>query len=84
METIKSAAIRDQYGAVHTLPPPAHHKQVIGAMRVSGNPVKGAIKGFLTSEGRFVGREQAGRIAVMSAQATTMRFAPELHSGDMW
>lgn len=84
METIKSSAIRDWRGKVHTLPPPAHHKQILAAMKQDGFNTKEIVKGFWTSEDRFVGREQGGRIATRSGQAKTMRCDPELHSGDMW
>ncbi|MES2730007.1 MAG: hypothetical protein V4621_07955 [Pseudomonadota bacterium] len=84
METIKSAAVRDQRGKVHTLPPPAHHKHILKMLKDDGWPVKDITKGFLTSEGRFVGREQGGRIALRAQQATRLREFPDLHSGDMW
>jgi len=84
METIKSAAIRDQRGDVYTLPPPAHHKHIVQMMREQGKGTKLMAKGFWTSENRFVGREQAARIATKSGQAKSLRFPPDLHSGDMW
>lgn len=84
METIKSSAIRDQRGDIHSLPPPAHHKQIIAHMKKKGAPTKQMVKGFITSEDRFVGREQGARIALRSGQAIDLRFAPDLHSGDMW
>ena len=84
METIKSAAIRDQRGDVYTLPPPAHHKQIVRMMKDKGVGTKLMVKGFWTSEDRFVGREQGGRIALRSGQAKTLREDPHLHSGDMW
>lgn len=84
MEQISSAAIRDSCGRIHRLPPPAHHKQILAWMRQEGHSKKDAVKGFWTTEERFVCREQAGRIALRSGQAKSMRFHPELHSGDMW
>lgn len=84
MEKIKSAAIRDQRGDIFSLPPPAHHKQIIASMKEQGKTTKLMVKGFLTSDDRFVGRLQGARIALKSGQATKLRFAPDLHSGDMW
>lgn len=84
METIVSAAVRDQRGIIHALPPPAHHKHIVASMREEGINTKYIVKGFLTSEARFVGREQGGRIALRSGQAKSLGLDPELHSGDMW
>jgi hypothetical protein len=40
------------------------------------------IEGFLTSKNRFVGREEAGRIAFASKQ--TKKLINKLHSEDLW
>jgi hypothetical protein len=84
LEKIVSAAVRDKKGNVHVLPAPAHHKQITSWLKKDGIAEKDLVKGFWTSEERFVGREQAGRIARRAGQATTLRFDPELHCGDMW
>jgi len=84
MEQIASAAVRDKRGRVHRLPPPAHHKHILAWMRQEGHGHRDAVKGFWTTEERFVGREQAARIALRNGQAQRLRFAPDLHSGDMW
>lgn len=84
MEHIISAAVRDKRGNIHRLPPPAHHKHILAFMRQGGYSHKDVAKGFWTSEERFVGRVQGARIALRSGQAIRLRFAPDLHSGDMW
>lgn len=84
MEHVASAAIRDSRGRIHRLPPPAHHKHILSWMRQEGFSHKDAIKGFWTTEERFVCREQAGRIAMRVGQVLAMRLDPKLHSGDMW
>ena len=84
MEKIVSAAIRDKKGNVHVLPAPAHHKQLMAWLNKEGHSDKDVVKGFWTSDERFVGRLQGARIARRAGQATTLRFDPELHCGDMW
>lgn len=84
MEQIVSSAVRDKHGDIFRLPPPAHHKHILAWMRQQGHYHKDAVKGFWTSEDRFVGRQQGARIAMRSGQAIALRFAPDLHSGDMW
>lgn len=84
MERIESAAVRDWRGNIHCLPPPAHHKHILAWMRQEGFNAKQVVKGFWTSEQRFVGREQGGRIALRTGQAITLREGRNLHSGDMW
>ena len=65
-------------------PPPARHYNLFIAYDRLGPPDK---QGFLTSKGRFVGREEALRIAVASGQTMIdhpSRNATRLFSEDLW
>lgn len=82
---IVAAAIQ-RNGLVFTLPQPARHHDIIHAMGEAGlaAPINGA-QGFLTSNGNFVDRELAGRIARMMGQIKRLRFHErELFSEDLW
>ena len=66
-ETIVSAAI--YHGMIYSLPRPARHGQILFAMPDSeeeGHHPRN--QGFLTSEGRYVSREEARHIAWISGQ----------------
>ncbi|WCD56276.1 hypothetical protein [Caulobacter phage RLK] len=65
-------------------PPPARHHNLFIAYDRLGPPDE---QGFLTSKGRFVGREEALRIAVTSGQPMIdhpSRHARLLFSEDLW
>ena len=80
---VKAAAIRDNTGAVHTLPAPARHNEIIKSMFPKVDPEDE--RGFLLSDGRFVDRVKAKRIAEAAGQllpdASTL---PKLYSEDVW
>jgi len=83
-ETIIAAAIRYE-GLVCALPRPARHHHVIKALSEVPNiriPVDKE-QGFVTSTGRFVGRDKAAEIALASGQ---LRFLNRswLASEDLW
>jgi hypothetical protein len=42
------------------------------------------VQGFLTSEGRFVGRREATSIAVIAEQIQNPKWPPDLDSEDLW
>ena len=65
-------------------PPPARHANLFIAYDRLGPPDE---SGFLTSEGRFVGREEALRIVLASGQPMIdhpSRHARLLFSEDLW
>lgn len=66
-----------------SLPAPARHHDIIRTMAMAGfsTPIGGR-QGFLTSEGRFVGRNEAAGIAHAAGQ--TQRPLANLHSEDVW
>jgi len=62
-------------------PPPARHHNLFA---LAGTPAE---SGFLTSTGRFVGREEALKIAISSGQPMIehpSRHATLLFSEDLW
>lgn len=65
-----------------TLPPPARHHDILWGFGVRIGPED---QGFLTSEGRFVGRAEAAEIAEAAGQLTEeLVAAPNLYSEDLW
>lgn len=81
-EMIVAAAIQSR-GLTLSLPRPAGHGEVM-ALSVEGN-CRADVQGFLTSEGRFVSRVEAMKIAHRARQ--TFREKPrshELFSEDLW
>ncbi len=85
-ETIVAAAVH-AYGATWSLPRPARHHHVLRAIHDAGlcaiKPGPDA-QGFLTSEGRFVGRIAAAAMAVDAGQIAEPSSPPKLYSGDLW
>lgn len=80
---IVAAAIR-QGELVCSVPRPGRHHDVIRAMVGAGvpTPIVGE-QGFVTNEGRFVGRAEARRIAVAAGQGTPAHDR-HLFSEDLW
>lgn len=85
-ERIVAAAVH-AYGATWSLPRPARHGDVLFAIDQAGlcalahGPDS---EGFLTSEGRFVGRLEAADIAVKAGQTDAPKWPPRLFSEDLW
>lgn len=87
-EKIVAAAI--QYdGITFSLPQPARHGQVMHSVEAAGclNPdaMAHACQGFITSEGRFVNRQEARYIAHKAGQnPKTTGSSRDLYSEDLW
>lgn len=86
-ERIVAAAV--YHGATISLPPPARHGQVLHAIVVTLDLPSPPIcnQGFLTSEGRYVGRVEAKLIARHAGQIIRESAGPghpELFSEDLW
>ncbi len=84
-ETIVAAAILHE-GEPYSVPPPGRHHHVI---RLLDETYPGAgpfveEQGFMTSRGRFVGREEGGRIALAAGQTPALRWGVDLYSEDLW
>lgn len=87
MTTIIAAALFLN-GKAHSLPKPARHHDVIGHMSrdgVSVEDISGAEQGFITSDGQFVRRKPALRIAQNAGQIIRSTApAHGLFSEDIW
>jgi hypothetical protein len=83
---IVSAAIRmDKNALVLTLPAPARHHNVLEAAVSLGIEVVGEHEqGFLTSEGRFVRRGAARRIAKAAGQLKGQPLSNVFTSEELW
>lgn len=85
-ERIVAAAVH-AYGATWSLPRPARHHNVLWAIDAAGlcamTPGPDA-QGFLTSDGRFVGRQEAARIAISAGQVEKVLPCGDLFSEDLW
>lgn len=90
MITIVTSAIKNADGKMyfHPGPGPKRHCDVIQMMGLTLPwPVtKGATQGFMTSDGRFVGRIEAAELAIAAGQLTReqLQVPPELYSEDLW
>lgn len=86
METIVAAAIRSG-DRTWSLPAPARHRDVILVARRDHGATYADVcchnQGFLTSTGRFVGREEALCVAHLALQVTDI-IGSVLTSEDLW
>lgn len=89
-ETIATAALLVN-GEVWTLPRPARHNHLIMAWAHVHTPAMLAkpivripehVQGFVTSEGRFVNRQRAARLALEAHQIPAPKV--QLYSEDLW
>lgn len=86
---VEKAAIRTNEGQVFAVDPPGRHHDVIRVIRESGygGPVGGDRQGFVLSNGRFVMRKAALRVAIKAGQVQLDKcHAPGvgLFSEDVW
>lgn len=94
METITEAAVQVEWRGwwgereplllTFTVPRPLRHDSAIeaahGALKLEG-PLGEHVQGFVTSRGRFVGREEAAEIATRAGQCKPTDY---LFSEDVW
>lgn len=94
LRRIVAAAIK-QEGMVCSVPRPGRHAHVIRAMAAAGIPIPiNGTQGFLTSDGLFVDRRTARKIADKTGQTIKSCVGPdgvpftrehtELFSEDLW
>lgn len=86
---VERAAIRTNEGQVFSVDPPMRHHNVIRLIRESGyeGPVGGDRQGFVLSNGRFVMRKAALRVAIKAGQVSRDKChtpAVGLFSEDVW
>jgi hypothetical protein len=95
METIVAAACQlpaelGQWMLTVTLPAPARHHDILqAAYPLTGKPIGPNGQGFLTSKGRYVGREAAMKIALAAGQVDPKNrksgsSSRDLFSEDLW
>jgi cobalamin biosynthesis protein CbiD len=88
---IIAAAIRTKDGIVHSMSIPARHHHIIHALN-SYRADHGESKllhaegeqGFLTAQGDFVNRVEAGIMAIAGRQISKLQHPPNLYSEDLW
>lgn len=81
------AAAVNAYGMIFSMPRPARHHHILRAMDEAGLDAIAPgpeAQGFLTSEGEFVDRYKAGRIAIDAGQIDGLSWPPDLFSEDLW
>lgn len=83
---IVAVAVRYRDGLVISLPRPNRHCHILNTIfeLELGIPKIGREQGFLTSEGNFVDRVTAGKIALQCGQIKEMALKDELISEDLW
>lgn len=80
---IYAVAIKSDEGHVYNLVAPARHHDVIAVMKEGG--AKPKEQGFLDDQGRFVGREEARKIAEEAGQLLDRAIqSSDLFSEDVW
>jgi hypothetical protein len=85
-EMIVAAALQLD-GVTRSMPAPARHHTILHAIDAQGyspETMARMVQGFLTSEGRFVGRREATSIAVIAEQIQNPKWPPDLYSEDLW
>lgn len=83
VEKIVAAAI--YHGCIYSLPRPARHSHILWAMPdAEERDHHPRNQGFLTSEGRYVSREEAVTIAYQSGQCREPQNPTQLFSEDLW
>lgn len=80
---ILKAAIRHPDGEVFSLKRPARHADVAAYMRRLGVGSKGE-RGFVMSDGKFAGRQEAKKRALASGQVERHFKRRGLHSEDLF
>jgi hypothetical protein len=86
MLQIVAAAIKTDDGVVHSLPRPHRHHHIVHALAKADYPgwYSGDRQGFLTSDGEYVMRKDALRIAIQAGQTTQEKALHQLFSEDLW
>lgn len=84
--TVELAAIQGKDGKIYSLPRPGRHNDVIDLMRKAGitGPIPQASQGFLLSDGQFVDRITAAKIALANGQIRKLPRSIGLFTQDLW
>ena len=80
----RAAVVLD--GEVWHLPRPARHHHILRALDnvLPGRAIEAHEQGFVTSHGRYIGREEAAQIAMVTGQVSKLMAPPDLYSEDLW
>lgn len=95
---IVGAAFLTRAGELLTLPRPARHPHFYWLYNFmcrgdgwdfpwvgwEAEKLERSYQGFVTHDGRFVGRREAGKIALREKQITRLQWPPSLYSEDLW
>lgn len=89
MKKIICAAVKTSDGLVHSLPKPNRHADIVYLLDKTKRYSEKIIiaegeQGFITNDGEFVNRIEAGRLAMISGQVDELEFPPQLFSEDLW
>jgi len=77
---IVSVAIKPECSdIIYSIPKPYRHNTLVQLIY----PIKGT-QGFLLSDGTFVDRIFAGKLAIYTGQIKKLKWPPNLYSEDLW
>ncbi len=87
---VVAAAIKTGDGVIHFMPSPHRHHHTIHALHMQQNEndhgliIAHGEQGFVISDGTFMGRKDAGELAIKSGQIKSLNWPPDLYSEDLW
>lgn len=80
---VKAAVLFE--GKIYTVPKPGRHHNVMRKIvDETGKPPVKALQGFVTYDGIFLDRVQAGEHAIRCGQLDELGWPPFLYSEDLW
>lgn len=84
MEKIVMAAVRLSESVIVSTPQPGRHDAIMRYLSSNGFDFHGVDYGFITSDGRFVGRKEGHDIAISAGQCSGCDVGRELTTQDLW
>lgn len=95
---IVATAFLTRDGEVLSLPRPARHPHYYWLYNFTcrgegwdfpwvgwtAEKLEGSKQGFITHDGRYVGRKEAAKIAIREGQIEKLNWPPQLYSEDLW
>ena len=83
MTTVATVAVRTADGLIHAMPKPARHHNVLHKLHYV-YPKATVEQGFISSDGEYLNRVDAARIAIAAGQTKQLNWPPNLFSEDLW